>query len=151
VALEVDFIDRLPVIKSAPQALHHVRKRLMRQAQEADQKRLKSIRDLLGKAQEDLSPERRLDLYGVLVDFPELRLAYSGSSPQTRVNRPTVNTSGSFVGLDPLPCRQPVFPQEELLQEMSLGASRLPRRAAPHSRSDPQQDVAQPWVAWTCR
>jgi transposase len=70
-------IDRFHVIKSATAALHHVRERITRQAHKADQKRLKGIRDLLGKAQEDLTPAQRLELYGVLEDFPSLRLAHS--------------------------------------------------------------------------
>jgi transposase len=70
-------IDRFHVIKSATAALHHGRKRLTRQGHEADQKRLKGIRALLGKAPEDLTPAQRPDLYGVLVDFPALRLAHS--------------------------------------------------------------------------
>lgn len=70
-------IDRFHVIKQATAALHKVRKRVMCHASEADQKRLKGIRELLGKAPEDLAPARRLELYGVLGDFPELRLAHS--------------------------------------------------------------------------
>ena len=35
------------------------------------------MRNLLGKAPEDLSPEKRLEFYGVLANFPELRLAHS--------------------------------------------------------------------------
>lgn len=55
-------VARFHVIKQAPEALPNVRKRLMRPAQEADQKRLKGIRELRGKAQEDLTPAQRLDL-----------------------------------------------------------------------------------------
>jgi transposase len=70
-------IDRFHVIKCATEALPQVRKRLTRHADEADQKRLKRLRDLLGKAPEDLCPAARLDLYSVLADFPALRLAHS--------------------------------------------------------------------------
>jgi transposase len=70
-------IDRFHVIKRATEALHDVRKRLTRQADKADQHRLKGIRDRLGNAPEDLRPATRLDLYGVLVDVPALRLAHS--------------------------------------------------------------------------
>jgi transposase len=70
-------IDRFHVIKNATDALHRVRKRLTRQAPKADQHRLKGLRDLLGKAPEDLTPAQRQGLYGVLVDFPALRLAHS--------------------------------------------------------------------------
>jgi transposase len=70
-------IDRFHVIKHATEALHRVRKRLTRQAPKADQQRLKDLRDLLGKAPEDMRPAQRLKLYGVLADFPALRLAHS--------------------------------------------------------------------------
>jgi transposase len=43
-------MDRFHVVKMATEALHHVRTRLTRQAQEADRKRLQEVRKLLGKA-----------------------------------------------------------------------------------------------------
>jgi transposase len=70
-------IDRFHVVKMATEALHQIRKRLTRQAQEADRKRLQESRELLGKATEDLTVAQRVALYSVLVDFPELRCAHS--------------------------------------------------------------------------
>jgi len=70
-------IDRFHVIKQASEAVHKVRKRVMSQADETEHHRLKDIRPLLGKAQEELTPAERQQLYGVLVDFPQLRLAHS--------------------------------------------------------------------------
>jgi transposase len=70
-------IDRFQVVKGATTALHNVRKRVIRHASETAQSRLKRIRELLGKAPEDLRPAERLDLYSVMADFPALRLAHS--------------------------------------------------------------------------
>jgi hypothetical protein len=70
-------MDRFQVSKQATEALHNVRKRLMSHTPAADHRRLNGMRELLGKAPEGLSPEKRLELYGVLGNFPELRLAHS--------------------------------------------------------------------------
>ena len=69
--------DWFHVINRATPALPHVRKRLTRHADEADQQRLKGRSALRGKAPEDWPPEKRLELDGVLVDFPAWRLAHS--------------------------------------------------------------------------
>ena len=70
-------MDRFHGIKSATTAFHTVRKRVARHPAETDRRRLTGRRNLLGKAPEDLSPAKRLELYGVLADFPPLRLAHS--------------------------------------------------------------------------
>ena len=70
-------IDRFHVIQNATKALHNVRKRVARHASETDRRRLKGIRELLGKAPEDVCPATRLELYSVLAAFPALRLAHS--------------------------------------------------------------------------
>jgi transposase len=69
-------LDRFHVVHNATAALHDIRKRLARQAREADRRRLKDTRDLLGKAPEALPTAQRLAFYGVLGDFPALRLAH---------------------------------------------------------------------------
>jgi transposase len=70
-------LDRFHVSKSAMAALPRVRKRLTRQAHKANQHRLKGLRALLGRAPEDMTPWQRQGRYGVLADFPALRLAHS--------------------------------------------------------------------------